>query len=76
MEKARDVIEESARLNEQMATNINQQSDVSSDIAKNVNDIKSSTEKNGEHINSVVQSMLGLQKHSQDLEVQLQRFVV
>ncbi len=76
MEKARGVIEELAQLNEQMATNINQQSDVSRDIANNVNDIKDSTELNAGHINSVVESMQGLQKHSQDLEVQLQRFVV
>jgi methyl-accepting chemotaxis protein len=76
MAKASDVIQELAQLNEQMATNINQQSDVSKDIARNVNNIKISTEQNSEHINSVVQSMMGLQQHSQALEGQLQRFVV
>jgi methyl-accepting chemotaxis protein len=76
MSRASVVIEELASLNAQMATNINQQSDVSKDIAKNANAIKSSTQLNSEHINSVVQSMMGLQQHSQKLEVQLEQFVV
>lgn len=76
MEKARNVIEELAQLNAQMADNINQQSKVSRDIASSANAIRSSTEQNSEHINSVVQSMSGLQQHSQELESQLQRFVV
>lgn len=76
MEKARTVIEELANLNARMADNINQQSQVSREIAQSANDIRSSTEQNSEHINSVVQSMAGLQQHSQDLELQLQRFVV
>lgn len=76
MAKAREVIEELANLNERMAENINQQSQVSREIANSANAIRSSTEQNSEHINSVVQSMAGLQQHSQDLELQLQRFVV
>lgn len=76
MTRSSEVIDELSRLNEQMATNINQQSDVSKDIAKNVGHIKNSTEKNGQHISSVVDSMVGLQQHSQALELQLDRFVV
>jgi methyl-accepting chemotaxis protein len=76
MARANEVIKQLAGLNEQMATNINQQSDVSKDIATNVGQIKSSTEKNGEHISLVVNSMIGLQRHSDALETQLNRFVV
>ncbi|MFT4925447.1 MAG: methyl-accepting chemotaxis protein [Phenylobacterium sp.] len=76
MQRASGVIDELARLNEQMVTNINQQSDVSRDIAKNVGNIKSSTEQKSERISVVVDSMRGLQQHSQALEMQLDRFVV
>lgn len=76
MARSTTVINELAQLNEHMATSISQQSAVSRDIATSVSQIKSTTEENGAHIRSVVQSMVGLQEHNQKLELQLKRFVV
>ena len=76
MGKAREVIEQLASLNLQMAEHINQQSDVSKDIASSVNTIRTSSEENSRQVQNVVNSMQGLQQHSQDLEQQLKLFVV